>query len=77
MRSEEDMRVDELLAALMAAWLASELSKKELAGRARLHENTLRLFNPETLKNWNPALSTVRKLEACLLGSRPRARKAA
>jgi ribosome-binding protein aMBF1 (putative translation factor) len=57
-------RIDQLIEALNKAYLSSTLTKAELASRAKLHENTLRLLGSE---DWQPRIKTIRSLERVLL----------
>lgn len=56
--------IDSLVSSLTEAWKMSKLPKRDLAEKAGLHENTLRLFGTPS---WQPRLDTIRKLEAILL----------
>lgn len=56
-------QIDRLVGDLIVRWQQSGLPKRELAKKAKLHENTLRLFGT---KSWQPRLDTIRALEAVL-----------
>jgi len=57
-------QIDTLVGALTEAWKTSGMSKRALASKAGLHENSLRLFGSG---QWQPRIETIRRLEEALL----------
>jgi len=55
---------DKLVTDIQEAMRQSGWTKKAIADRARLHPNTLLRYDTA---GWNPALSTLRKLERLFL----------
>jgi transcriptional regulator with XRE-family HTH domain len=59
------MRIDDLLNRLRAEARRKQISQRQLAKTAGLHENTLLGFHT---KGWSPSIDTIRALEAALFG---------
>ena len=58
------LTIDRLIADLVDAARSSGATKTRIAVQSKLHPNTLRRFGEV---GWNPAVSTMRRLERALL----------
>lgn len=63
MKRRPPIRVDALLADIVAGFHASNMSRRQLAQIANVHPNSLRRFGQP---GWNPSVHMIRRIESAI-----------